>query len=212
MSIPSAPPPPATEPPAPKVRPGVVTLAVWLQILLGVFIIGQSIVSALYGADAQAAAEAELAAQGYSMADLPEGTTFESDATSWVVPIVAGVLVIVLGLLNGAGKRPARIITWVVQPLVLLCGGFIAVSQLFAADFLQASIEASGGPEGIDTQSLIDALAGVYPAWTNVVFYGAFALATLGSLLVIVLLAVPAANAFFRKEAAQTFIPGAPPA
>lgn len=210
MSIP--PETPAAEPAAAKTRPGAVTVAVWLQILLAVFVLAQAVTGLLYGADAQAAAEAELDAQGYSLSDLPEGTTFESGGLALIGPIVAALVLIVLALLNGAGKRPARVITWIVQPLVLLCGGFLAVSQLFAADFLQAGIEATGGPEDLDAAAVFDAVFGAYPAWASVIDYGLFTLATVGSLLVIILLAVPAANAFFRKETPQTFIPGAPSA
>ncbi|WP_030156164.1 hypothetical protein [Glycomyces sp. NRRL B-16210] len=208
----SIPPETPTEPAAAKTRPGAVTVAVWLQILLAVFVIAQAVTGLLYGADAQAAAEAELDAQGYSLSDLPEGTTFEFGGIALIGPVVAALLLIVLALLNGAGKRPARVITWIVQPLVLLCGGFLAFSQLLAADLLQAGIEATGGPEDLDAAALFDAVFGAYPAWAGIVDYGLFALATVGSLLVIVLLAVPASNAFFRKETPQTFIPGAPAA
>ncbi|THV26175.1 hypothetical protein [Glycomyces paridis] len=199
-------------PDSPRTRPGVVTAAVALQILLALFLVLQSVAGLMYGADAQAAAEAELADQGYAMSDLPEGTTFEGGGAAAWAPIVFAALLVVLALLNGAGKRPARILTWVVQPLVLVCGGFLFVSQALAATFMEAGIEAGGGPEDLDAQALVDALGGVYPVWADIASYGAFALATAGSIAVIVLLAVPAANAFFRKETPQTFIPGAPPA
>ncbi|MCD0442784.1 hypothetical protein LO763_03995 [Glycomyces sp. A-F 0318] len=206
-------PPPASEPPAAaRTRPGTVTTAVWIQILLAVFLIAQSVAGLLYGADAQAAAEDELAAQGHAMSDLPQGTTFESNGIAAYAPIAAAALIIVLALLNGAGNRPSRVVTWVVQPLVLVCGGFITVTQLFAAQFMEAGIEAAGGAEGLDAQALMDAVNGAYPAWTAVASYGVLVLGTLGAVAVIVLLAVPSANAYFRKEEPQTFIPGAPPA
>lgn len=205
-------PPPETPPPAAKTRPGSVTAAVWIQILLAVFLIAQSVAGLLYGADAQAAAEDELAAQGHSTSDLPEGTTFESTGVAAYAPIAVAVLIIVLALLNGAGNRPSRVVTWVVQPLVLVCGGFLTVSQLFAAQFMEAGIEAAGGAEDLDVQALMDAVNGAYPAWTAVASYGVLALGTLGAIAVIILLALPPANAYFRKEEPQTFIPGAPPA
>lgn len=205
-------PPPETPPPAAKTRPGSVTAAVWIQILLAVFLIAQSVAGILYSPDSQAAAEAELADQGHSMSDLPEGTTFESTGVAAYAPIVVAVLIVVLALLNGAGNRPSRIVTWVVQPLVLVCGGFLTVSQLFMAQFMEAGIEAAGGAEGIDVQAVVDAANGAYPAWVDVVGYGVLALGTLGAIAVVILLAIPSANAYFRKEEPQTFIPGAPPA
>jgi TRAP-type C4-dicarboxylate transport system permease small subunit len=206
------PPQPADDTPASKTRPGTVTVAVWLQILLGVFLIAQAALGLLYAGDAQAAAEAELASQGYDMSDLPEGTTFESSGALALIPIAIGAALIVLALLNRVGNRPARVVTWVLQPIVLLCGGFLAVSQLFLTQFLEAGIDSGGGPDDLDVQALVDALYGAYPAWWVVIDYGAFALATIGSILVIILLATPSANAFFRKEEPQAHIPGAPPA
>ncbi|HEX2145710.1 MAG TPA: hypothetical protein VHG10_14510 [Glycomyces sp.] len=210
MTYPPQPADPAMS--APKTRPGTVTFAVWLQILLAVFLIAQAVLGLLYGADAEAAVEAELESQGYAMSDLPEGTTFETGGALAFAPIVVALLLIVLALLNGTGNRAARVITWVVQPLVLICGGFIAVSQLLLATFIEAGIESGGGPEGLDAGALVDALYGAYPAWTVIVDYGVLALATIGSILVIILLATPRANAFFRKEEPQAYIPGAPPA
>ena len=212
MTYPPAPPAPTTPPAAPKTRPGSVTTAAWLQILLGLFLIAQSVVGFVYGADAADAAEAELEAQGFGMSDMPEGTTFETGGVTSFIPIVFALLLIVLAVLNNAGKRPARLITWIAQPLVLICGGFLAVSQLFLAQFIQAGIDSTGGPEDLDVQAVVDAMYGAFPAWTTFIDYGVYALATLGSIAVIILLAVPSANAYFRKEETQTYIPGAPPA
>jgi hypothetical protein len=215
MTFPPAPPPPETAPAgpaAPKTRPWTVTTAVWLQILLALFLVAQSVVTLMYSADAQHAADAELEDQGFTGSDLPEGTTFEGNPISVGVPVLIALFLIVLALLNAAGKRPARLITWILQPIVLICGGFTVVSAILMASFMEAGIEAGGGPDDLDVQAYVDAAMGAYPAWTGIVTYGAAALMTLGSIAVIILLAVPSANAYFRKEAPQTHIPGAPPA
>ncbi|GAA1693756.1 hypothetical protein GCM10009830_46920 [Glycomyces endophyticus] len=198
-------------PPQPtgKSRPGSVSFAVWIQILLALFLAAQAVVGYLYGADAQAAAEAELEAQGYTLSDLPDGFTFEGGGVNAIAMIGFAVVLIVLALLNGAGNRVGRILTWIVQPLVLICGGFLAFGLFAGAASLDAGLEASG-TEGLDAQALIDAAYGAYPSWTAVVDYGVIALGVLGSLLVIVLLALPASNAYFRKEEPEKFIPGAP--
>jgi len=209
---PPAPPVPQAEPPAARTRPGSVTFAVWLQILLAAFLLASTVVSYLYGADSQAAAEAELQAQGVPLSDLPQGTTFEPGVGSLAFNVVIAAGLIVLALLNAAGKRPARVITWIVQPIVLVCGAFGALSQLFLATVLEYGIENSGVESDIDVAAVVDAVYGAYPAWTDIVSYGVLALSTLGSILVIVLLAVPASNAYFAKAEPQNFIPGAPAA
>jgi hypothetical protein len=47
-------------------------------------------------------------------------------------------------------------------------------------------------------KAFVDAATGAYPAWFPYVVTARFVLATLGSLLIINLLAVPSANAYFR--------------
>ncbi|GAA2320061.1 hypothetical protein GCM10009853_092710 [Glycomyces scopariae] len=192
-------------------RPGAVSAAVWIQILLALFLVAQAVVGFLYGADAQDAAEAELEAQGFSTSDLPDGFTFEGGGVNAIVMIAFAVLLVVFALLNAAGNRVGRILTWIVQPLVLICSGVLAFGIIAGAASLDAGLEASG-TEGIDAQALMDAAYGAYPSWTPVVDYGVVALGVLGSLLVVILLALPAANAYFRKEEPEKFIPGAPAA
>ncbi|NUQ90314.1 MAG: hypothetical protein HOQ43_17865 [Glycomyces artemisiae] len=198
----------------PKTRPGSVTLAVWLQILLALFLLAQTALSFVYGPDAADAAEDALEAQGVAMSDLPQGTSFESGPGALVFNIVLAAILVVLALLNGAGKRPARVLTWVLQPIILVCTLAGMLSTLFLSQFLSYAFENSGDEtlEALDVDAIVDAVTGAYPSWTAVVSYGALALGILGSLLVIVLLAVPSANAYFRKEEPEKFIPGAPPA
>jgi hypothetical protein len=71
---------------------------------------------------------------------------------------------------------------------------------VFAARFLESAFKNSGDATlaAIDVQAFVDAATGAYPAWFPYVVNARFALTTLGSLLVIILLAVPSANAYFR--------------
>lgn len=218
MTYPPAPPPPENQsqqpPTEPKSRPGTVTVAVWIQILTAVFLVASAVVTLMYSADAQAAADAEIENQGYTGSDLPEGViAFEGNPISVGVPVLIALFLVALAVFNAAGKRPARVTTWVLQPIVLICGGFTAVSVLLAVPFMEAGIEAGNGPDDLDVQAIVDAALGAYPAWTSIVTYGGAALMTLGSIAVIILLAVPSANAYFRKEPPPaTYIPGAPAA
>jgi hypothetical protein len=199
-------------PTARKPRPGAVTFAVWLQLLLAAAMAVSAVLSLLYGSDAQEALEAELAEQGLDATDLPEGSVSFGGASDLVFPIIVIVILVVLAVLNAAGNRVGRILTWVFQPLVLLCGGFFVVGALFAGPLMQWAFDNSGDPalESLDASQLLEAAYGAYPSWSAVVDWAAVLLTTLGSLLVIILLAVPAANAYFRKEEPPADIPGAP--
>jgi uncharacterized membrane protein YsdA (DUF1294 family) len=192
-----------------------VTTAVWLQILLAVFLVASALTNLLYGPDAQAAAEAELEAQGVDLADVPQGTlAYDQGLAPLLVTIVIALGLVVLALLNGAGKRPARIITWVVQPIVLICGAILFAGQFVGEQMMQMAVENAGSDAlaNADMGAVVDAAYGAYPAWTAIISYGVLALATLGSLAIIILLAVPSANAYFRKAQGPAHIPGAPPA
>ncbi|WP_157930440.1 hypothetical protein [Glycomyces xiaoerkulensis] len=199
-----------------KPRPGTVTLAVWLQLLLAVGMAVSTITGFVYGADADQALVDELERQGTDVGELPEEygvteQTFEPAGADLILPLVIVAGLVLLALFNLAGNRVTRILTWVFQPLVLICGGFVLALQVFLANFMQMGFDAADPPIDLDAQALVDAAMDAYPAWATWVDYAVFALATLGSLLVIILLAVPASNAYFRKEEAPPDIPGAPP-
>jgi hypothetical protein len=72
--------------------------------------------------------------------------------------------------------------------------------QVFTARFLASAFKNSGDAAlaGLNAQAFVDAATGAYPAWFPYVVIARFVLATLGSLLITILLAVPSATAYFR--------------
>jgi hypothetical protein len=107
---------------------------------------------------------------------------------------------VVLAVLNLAGNPAGRIGSWILQPLLFIAGALILSRQVFTARFLTSAFRSSGDATlaGINVKAFVAAAADAYPAWFPYVVSTRFVLATLGSLLVIVLLAVPSANAYFR--------------
>ncbi|MEV6151917.1 hypothetical protein AB0L53_16380 [Nonomuraea sp. NPDC052129] len=182
-----------------KRRPRSVIVAATLQLLTVVpFLLGTFSVLA-YGAGAQAAAEAEIARQGLPTAILAQhGINFGGSET---LAIVLALILASLALLNLAGKRAGRILSWIFQPILVALGVIIIPGQLFTAQFLKSSFKNSGNSmlARIDVQALIDAATHVMPGWLPYVTVAKLILTTLGSLLVIILLAVPSARAYFRK-------------
>lgn len=75
-------------------------------------------------------------------------------------------------------------------------------SQVFTAQVLESSFKNSGDPvlTRIDVHAMVDAAVHVRPGWLLPVNIGKLALTTLGSLLVVILLAVPSARVYFRRE------------
>ncbi|MFD1936814.1 hypothetical protein ACFSKW_35630 [Nonomuraea mangrovi] len=187
--------------PAPRAgrRPRSVIAAATLQLLTVIpFLLGTFIV-VRHGADAQAAAEAEIVRQGLPAGILAQhGISFAGSET----PAIVLVLVLVtLALLNLTGRRIGRVLSWVFQPVLFAMGVVIIPSQLFTAQLLESSFKSSGDAvlARVDVPALVDAATQVMPGWAHSASIAKLALTTLGSVLVIILLAVPSARAYFRE-------------
>ncbi|QSB06837.1 hypothetical protein [Natronoglycomyces albus] len=194
----------------PKTRPGTVLVASVIQILTGVLLIINQLIAQMFSQDAVAALHSELERQlgsNYTQANRDEiNQSFDMGATDLIVPLILAAGLIVLGLLNLRGARPARIVSWVIQPLVMICGALLLVATLAMETVMETMVEGTGVDGGAILNAYTDAMPGIYLPLN----YIALTLASLGSLLVIILLALPASNQFFRKEPPQQNIPGAP--
>jgi hypothetical protein len=115
---------------------------------------------------------------------------------------------VVLAILNGRGKNPARIVTWVVAGVAICFSGCGLVSSAAGVSGLGGNSSANGAPTSQEIQrALSDALPGWYqPILTTI---GAISLAAL--VTAVVLLALPIANEFFRKTRDSGWEPPVPP-
>ncbi|SDD30396.1 hypothetical protein [Glycomyces harbinensis] len=181
-------------PPRPP-RPTAVTLAVIAQILAAVSIVIGAVVGYVYGAEVETAYERELAEQTGG-AEVAPGSTgfdfwdFDGVGDLMMVFVLVGFLV-VLTALNGAGNRAGRVLTWILQPLVFVFGAFIFTRLMQGYDL-------GGRVAELDARALAAAAFAAAPPWSIAVGW-ATAASTIGSLAIILLLAAPSANAFFRK-------------
>jgi hypothetical protein len=113
------------------------------------------------------------------------------------VAVLFAVGFVVLGILDGKGKNPARIVTWVVAGLGVCCSGIGVAGQ--AGSSALAGMGGGGntnGPDPAEVQRIVDE---ALPSWYNPASITINALMLLALIAVIVLLALPAANAYFRK-------------
>lgn len=128
--------------------------------------------------------------------ELPSGFAGMTGTVGTIITVVIyGALAVglaVLGNLIGKGKNPARIVTWVIDGIVVLCCGCGLLGNAIG----MAALE---GMSGLDQETL-DELAAATPAWLNAATIIIGLLIVLSQIAVIVLLAMPASNEYFRKE------------
>ncbi|MCO8276461.1 hypothetical protein M1L60_38375 [Actinoplanes sp. TRM 88003] len=122
-----------------------------------------------------------------------------------VINLLIGVGFAVLAIFDSRGKNPARIVTWVIGGISLCCFGASLGSTALAGSMGTGT--AGGGPSEAEVQRRIeDAL----PSWYSASNTTLSVLALLAILGTVILLALPAANEFFRKPAAAAWDPSVP--
>ncbi|WP_026922844.1 hypothetical protein [Glycomyces arizonensis] len=199
-------------PQGPKQRPMSVTIAVWTMYLTALALIATAIGSFSVQGTVKDAVEDQVASDP-AFADA--GVTSDDIATLVSVIFVAvaavyivfAIFYIVLGLLDNAGKRPARILSWILAGIALACCGLGGVINQVGGSTATYTVN---GEEYND--ELTKAIEDATPTWVTALEWISLLLFIVGSLAVIILLAVPASNEFFRKdEPEQQFYMEQPP-
>jgi len=147
--------------------------------------------------------------------DLYRGTPMEGTESLVVASSVGGVVIYVLvaaglailSIFNNRGRNGARITTWVLGGLMLCCGGFGLLGT--AASGPLSQLESSGNTGGPTAQELQEALDNALPSWYQPLTTTLNVVWVLAILGVVILLALPASNAFFRRPA-RGFDPSMP--
>jgi hypothetical protein len=163
-----------------------------LQLLLAGTFVVMPVVAYRYGTAAQRAADADAMRQGLPAGSLAEhGIRMEESKAEMMLPLAIALVLAVLASLNLAGAGAGRTLTWILQPLMLLAGGFVTAGQVFVVRYVEAAVRKSTDPvlRGVDVNSFISAAQAKFPAWVRPVVITRFVLATVGSALIIVLLA-----------------------
>ncbi|GAB4056235.1 hypothetical protein [Catellatospora paridis] len=120
------------------------------------------------------------------------------------VYVLLAVLFVVLGLFVGRGKQWARITTWVLAGIGLCCVGFGLAFQSVGSSF------GTSNTGGIDQAEVTERLADAMPAWSTTVSTLLSVVLLLSMLAVIIMLALPPSNAYFRKPAPEWTPPAYP--
>ncbi|WP_213454774.1 hypothetical protein [Rhizomonospora bruguierae] len=185
--------------PAERTRPAIVTTAGYLLYVVAAVQVINAI-AAISTAGTVSRVYKEWAA----------GTPAESGGTfavvgsiaSAVIGLIIGVVLVVLAIFNNRGSNGTRITTWVLSGILLCCTGLG-----FAGSAVNSGLSGGGGTP--DPKVLQERLTHELPGWYNGVTMTSNVITVLALLAVVILLALPPANAFFRKPA-QVWEPPVP--
>jgi len=182
----------AGRPPA-KIRPGVVTAGAFLLYVVAALILLLGALSA-------------VTVFGYG--DLITSQVVQGipvGQMTRIVAIVTSILYVVLaagaiatGVLVSKGRAPARVVAWSLAGVIALCCGCQSISGLLSSSLQTSQLQT--------TDPNIENALNSIPSWINVANEAGSIGLVFSSIAVIVLLSVPAANDFFRKEE-QVWVP-----
>ncbi|MEU4771223.1 hypothetical protein [Micromonospora sp. NPDC023644] len=193
---------------APARRPAVVTAAVAVLALMAVAALAYAAagVATRGGTVDRFRAAADGTSARPDQIDRMVTLLGMSTVLTAVVSLLAGLLLGGLALGLRAGRDGARTATWVVSGLGLIagcCGLALLVGQ--------RATPLGSGEDDRATAELFGILADAYPSWWIPLGAGLSVGQVLGYLVVAVLLALPAASAWFRRRPAPS-TPHHPPA
>lgn len=160
-------PPTSVTPPTTRRPRGLVTAAV-AQFAVAVAFLSIPLLGLVFADDVQAAAQAEVARRGQDPAILAEhGLAFNETGKALSVPFAVAALLTLTGSLTLAAKRAARVLAWIVLPLVALGNVAIMASNAAVVETLTTLFAESGDARlaALDAQGLVDAAFAAYPSW-----------------------------------------------
>lgn len=178
--------------PTPPTRPTVVTVSSYLLYLST----AAAIVSAVL-------ALTTIGAMRRVYGDLYSGTASSGMESAIVAASVVGVVLNILfaaalaimAIYNNRGRQGARITTWVLGGIFLCCSGFGLLGSAATSGMnLDAGNNAGPSPREVEER-----LAQELPGWYTPISTTLTVLVVLALLGALILLALPAANAYFRK-------------
>jgi hypothetical protein len=177
------------QPPAPRARPTTVTVSSYLLY-----------VAAAVGLISAVLSLTEVSTINSVYKDAYSGTSSEGTEAVIVGVTVVGVVInilfaaglAILAIFNNRGRQGARITTWVIGGISLCCSGFGVAGTALTSSM---NLDSGTGPSSSEVeQRLADAL----PSWYTPVTVVLAAISFLSILGAIILLALPASNAYFR--------------
>jgi hypothetical protein len=178
--------------PAPRARPTVVTTSSYLLY----FAAAVSIVSAVLSLTTIGTIRrvyTDLYAN--TAGDGTESVIVAASVIGVVINILFAAGLAILAIFNNRGRQGARISTWVVGGIFLCCNGFGLLGNA-ATSGMNLDTGSNSGPSASVVE---DRLSAELPGWFTPLSTTMTVLVVLALLGAVILLALPAANAYFRK-------------
>jgi hypothetical protein len=190
------------QPPEPRTRPSTVTISSYLLYLVaGVQLVTAVLLLTVLGTMTDVYREAYAGTSEEGLETIVLG----GNIVTVVITVLISVGLVLLALFNNRGRNGSRITTWVIGGLSLCCGGLgVAGSALTSSMNLE-----SGGGTGPSATEVERRLSDALPSWYNPISITLSVIALVAMLVALILLALPASNAFFRKPAGH-FDPSIP--
>ncbi|MEU1747028.1 hypothetical protein [Micromonospora arida] len=178
-------------------RPSIVSISSYLLFLfLALQVISLIITLSTFGKtrDALRAAYADSATDGDQVADVFAVVGIGGSIVLLLLAVVLGVL----ALFNNQGRNGARITTWIVGGIMVCCVGGSLLSNA-AGGFNTGGGTTGDGPSPEEIQRRLEE---ALPSWVTPVSLLLNVLSLIALIAALVLLALPKANPFFRKQTA----------
>jgi hypothetical protein len=201
-TVPSSAGPQVPRPPAVSAASGLLYLVAALQLIGGLAAL------ATIGALRDAYTKAY---QDYpDLRDSVETFTTAGAIIGLVVALLFAAGYVALGLLDSRGKNPARIVTWVVAGIGVCCSG-VGLAGRAGSSALSGLGRTGGGTDAPDPNEVQRIVNDALPSWYGPTTLAVNLIVMLSLIAIIILLALPASNAFFRRPAPDAASPYPPP-
>lgn len=168
-------------------------VAVTQLLLLALTFIIIPIVAQKYGRRAQDAAEKAVADQGFEQGLLlKNGVKMTESKVEMLLPLAFAALYITVAAISASSTSLNHILLWIIEGFTLVVVGMVTVQQVFVASFMKRAFKASKDERlhKVDVERFMAAASAEFPRWLYAIQAVRFALATIGALLVIVLISL----------------------
>jgi hypothetical protein len=196
----------AATPAAPRSRPSTVTAALWLLYLyVALAVVGAGIWAANFSAFRDAFTNAF---RNSDAADAASAIAVVTVVIGAGIPLLFGIVLLVFGMLAGKGRNWARIVTWVVGGIGVCCSGASLIQNAVGSSMNFRSNNGANMPTQEEIQRAVEQSV---PSWFGPTLAVIGIVGLLALLASLILFALPASNAFYRKPAEPAWEPPLPP-